>query len=194
MPGVGDPVLGARQDVVVAVAHGPGAHGRHVAAGIGLGQAVAGLDLAGSHPRHVRVLELLAGPVHDRDHPELGDHDGQRGGGADPSQLLDRDGLGDAVCAGAPVGLRDAERGQLHLLAGLEGLPRELGVAVGLGRVRRHLLLGEGAHGLAEVPLDVGQGEGRRAHSAILAHTAIVAGAERHRLARPRRRCQLARR
>ena len=109
----------------------------------------------------------------------------ERRRGADPGQLLDGDGLGDAVGAGAPVGLRNAERRQLHLLAGLERLPRELGVAVGLGGVRRHLLLAEGAHGLAEVPLDVGQGEGRRAHSAILAHTAILAGAERYRFARP---------
>ena len=126
-PGVGDPVLRAGQDVVVAVAHRPRAHGGHVAAGVGLGQAVAGLDLAGRHPWHVGLLQLLAAPVHDRQHPELGDEDGQRRRRADAGQLLDGDGLGDGVRAGAAVGLGDAEGGQLHLLAGLEGLPRELG-------------------------------------------------------------------
>ena len=134
-PGVGDPVLRAGEDVVVAVAHRPRAHGGHVTAGVGLGQAVAGLDLARRHPGHVGLLQLLAAPVHDRQHPELGDEDGQRGRRADPGQLLDGDGLGDGVRAGAAVGLGDAQGGQLHLLAGLEGLPRELGRC---GRPRPH--------------------------------------------------------
>ena len=68
--------------------------------------------------------------------------------------------------------------GQLHLLAGLERLPRELGVAVDLGRVGRHLLLAEGAQGVAELPLDVGQGEGRVAHRPILAEPSDHARSE----------------
>src|SRR5208283_4249507 len=42
------------------------------------------------------------------------------------------------------------------------GLPGELGVAVDLGRVRRHLLLAERAQAGAKFSLDVGQGEGHR--------------------------------
>ena len=61
------------------------------------------------------------------------------------------------------------ERGQLHLLARLEGLPRELRLAVDLGGVGRDPLLAEGAQGVAELSLHVGQGESRVLHPLILA-------------------------
>ena len=51
--GVGDPVLRPGQHVVVAVADRPAPHGGHIAAGVGLGQAVARLGLARGHPGYV---------------------------------------------------------------------------------------------------------------------------------------------
>ena len=121
--GVGDPVLRPGQHVVVAVAHGAGPHGGHVAPGVGLGEAVARLDLACRHPRHVRLLELLGAPVQHRRHPELGDQDGQRRRGADAGELLGHDRHRHRVGPCAAVGGRHAEGRQLHLLAGLERLP-----------------------------------------------------------------------
>ena len=61
--GVGDPHLRAREDVVVAVAHGPGRHRRHVRAGVGLRQAVRRLALARGDPRDVLLLQLLGAEV-----------------------------------------------------------------------------------------------------------------------------------
>ena len=54
------PALGAGEDPVVAVAHGPGAHAHHVAAGLRLGEAEAGALLAGRDRRDVLLLLLLA--------------------------------------------------------------------------------------------------------------------------------------
>ena len=38
---------------MIAVTHGPGPHGGHVAPGVGFGQAVAGLPLARGHPGQI---------------------------------------------------------------------------------------------------------------------------------------------
>ena len=71
---VGDPHLAAVEHPVVAVAPGPGAHRRRVAAGVGLGQAEAADRLAGGHPRQPLLLVLLAAPAVDRVHRQRALH------------------------------------------------------------------------------------------------------------------------
>ena len=90
------------QHVVVAVAHGPGPHGGDVAAGVGLGEAVARLDLAGGHAGHVLLLQLLGSPVQDRHHAELGDEHGDARRRADAGELLDHDRLRDGSAPAPP--------------------------------------------------------------------------------------------
>ena len=101
--------------------------------------------------------------------PELGDEHGQRGGGADPGQLLGHDGLGHHVGAGTAVSLGYSQGRQLQLNAGLERLPRELGGAVDLGGLGGDPLLGELPEGVTELALDVGQSEVGGFHPHILA-------------------------
>ena len=113
--GVGDPVLRAVQDVVVAVAHRATAHRRDVGPGVGLGEAVTRLDLARGDARQVRLLELLGGEVHDRQHAELRDQHRHRRRRASARELLGHDRLGHHVGAGAAVGLGDLQRRQVHL-------------------------------------------------------------------------------
>ena len=63
---VRDEHLGAVDDVVVAVAHGPGREVARVRAGAGLGEAEAADVLAGGEPRQPLPLLLLAPPGRDR--------------------------------------------------------------------------------------------------------------------------------
>src|SRR6202035_3419032 len=95
--GIGDPVLGPAEYVVLAVTYGSGPHGGDVAAGVGLGQAVARLYFARGHPGHVGLLELLGAPVQHRRHAELGDEDGERRRSADAGELFGHDRHGHRV-------------------------------------------------------------------------------------------------
>ena len=163
-PGIGDPVLVPCQEIVVAVPHRPRPHGGHVAAGIRLGQAVAGLVLSGGDRRQVPLLQLLGSPVHHRQHPELGDQQCHRGGCADPGHLLGHDRLGHHVRPGAAVLGRHTQRRQFELHTGVERLPWEGRAAVGLGGVGGDALLGEPPEGVAELSVGVLQGEGGGLH------------------------------
>ena len=111
---------------------------------------------------------------------------------ADPGQLLGHDGLGHHVGAGPPVLDRDAQGRQLQFHAGVEGLLREGGVPVGLGGVGGDPVLGEPPERVPELPVGVGQGEGRSVHpaklptgSAALAATTLSPGGQGHCPDRP---------
>ena len=157
--GVGDPVLGSRQDVVVAVANGPAAHGGDIAAGVGLREAVTALGLTGSHRREVLGLELFRPPIHDGDHAQLGDQYGHAGRGTGPGDLLDHDGLGDMVGSGPAKLGGDTESGKLQLHTGLEAVPRIGRLLVDGGGMGSDARLRHLAHGSPEILLGVGDGE-----------------------------------
>ena len=105
--GVGDPALHAVEHPVIAVAHRPGGHRRRVAARLRLGQAVREHRLAGGDRRQVALLELLRPGQQQRHGAELVHRRDQRGRGAGPGHLLDHDGGGERVRAGAAVLGRD---------------------------------------------------------------------------------------
>ena len=56
--GAGDEALGAVDHVVVAVAHGGGAHAAGIGAGVGLGLREADLLLAAQHRQEILLLQL----------------------------------------------------------------------------------------------------------------------------------------
>ena len=68
--GVGDPTLRAIDHPVVAVADGSGRHRCHIAAGVGLAEAVAGLAAAVAHPRQHLGLHFIRTEVDHRQHAE----------------------------------------------------------------------------------------------------------------------------
>src|SRR5205085_11533171 len=93
--GVGDPLLAAVDDPLVAVAYRPGGHRGDVGAGLGLGQAVAGLGPSLADGPHEALLDLLGAIAHDRGHGQVADPRDPRRGGVDAGDLLHADGPGD---------------------------------------------------------------------------------------------------
>ena len=75
-----------------------------------------------------------------------------------------------ASAPGAPVGLGDVHRLKVRLDQRLVHVPGELGGAVDVGRAGRDLVVGQGADGLAERVVLLGQGERRE----IIAHPSMV--------------------
>ena len=65
-------------------------------------------------------------------------------------EFLGHNCLGDEGCAAAAVLGGVGEGGELHLLQGLEGVPREFAGAVGFGGKWRDLVFGEAAHDLTK--------------------------------------------
>ena len=63
--GAGDEALDAVDHVVVAVAHGGGAHAAGIGAGVGLGLREADLLLAAQHRQQVFLLQLAGERVED---------------------------------------------------------------------------------------------------------------------------------
>jgi hypothetical protein len=181
-PGVGDPVLGPGQEVVIAVPHGPGPHGGHVTSGIGLGQAVAALPFARRQPGKVPASQLLGTPVDDGKHAQLGDEHGQGGGGTDPGQLLGHHRLGHQIGPRPAVLGGNAQGRELELDAGVERLLGIDGLSVGLGRMGGHTLLGESPEAVPELELGGAQGEGRRVrvHPPKLLSGRRAAGLDHH--------------
>ena len=158
--GVGDPALRAVDDPVVAVAHRPGGHRRDVAAGVGLRQRIARLDLARRDPRHVRPPELLGAEVEHRQHPELGDQ--EHAGSSDASTRANSSvaiAWSTSDAPDPPYSSGYDERGQLHRPQRLERRPRVLTEAVGLGRQRGDLVGGELSDDRPELALLLGQGD-----------------------------------
>ena len=104
---VGDVELGAVDDPLVPVAHGPGPDAGHVAAGVGLGHRNGGDDLAADGRRQVALLELgraVAGQRR-RGHRHLHGHGHGDAAAADPPHLLAGDQGEGVVGAHAAVGL-----------------------------------------------------------------------------------------
>ena len=127
--GVGDPHLGAVDDVVVAVEPRSGADALQVRAGVGLGEADAGAALAGGQVGQVLLL-LLLGAVHG-DHPAGQRVAAEDAGDAHPAagDLLEHQGEGDRVEVEAAVLLGDGDAEQAHVGHALDDLG---GVATGL--------------------------------------------------------------
>ena len=155
---VGDPHLLAVQDPVVAVAAGAGPHRAGVRAGVGLGQAEAADRLAGGHPRQPLLLLLLRAPAPDREHRQ---------------RALDRDQAADAASrrprapcrrgrrrwrrrrrSRSPRGACRARRACPVRAPARSGIVRLLEP---VADVRHDLVADEGADGVADVALLVGE-------------------------------------
>ena len=150
LPGVGDEALAAVDHPLAAVgavvAFEPGRRARAagVRAGAGLGQPVRADDLAAGHRDEVAVLLLLrAGEVQRAaaqrgvggdDEPERAPH---------PRDLLDRDGVGERVHAGAALVLGDRDAEPAHLAQPADDLDREAVLSLVLLDDRRDLVLHE---------------------------------------------------
>ena len=90
---VGDPGLGAVEDVLIALAHGRGEDAGHIGAGGRLGQAVGRQLPAVGQPGQVALLLVVAAGQDDRPGGEVVEHDGGLDAGAGPGQLLVDDAL-----------------------------------------------------------------------------------------------------
>ncbi|EAU62243.1 conserved hypothetical protein [Stigmatella aurantiaca DW4/3-1] len=155
---VGDPVLRAVDDVLVAPAHRDRLLGRRVAARLGLGEAEAAELLAAGERGEELLLLLLVAVLRHRIAVErvVHAHD-DAGGGAATADLLHGDGVADVVQPGAAIllGHRHPQERQLGQLLHRLGGPR-VGL-VPLPGVGNELARGElTAHPLG-FPLDVGQ-------------------------------------
>ena len=169
-PRVGDPPLHAVQHVAGVRAHRPGLHGRRVRAGLGLGQRVGEHRLAARDRRQVAGLDLLGRGEQQRHRAQLVHRRDQRRRGAGPGDLLDDDRRGDRVGAGAAISLGDVHGLEVRLDQRLVHVPGELGGAVDLGGPGRDLVIGQGAHGLAQRLVLLRQGKRRE----IIAHGSMV--------------------
>ena len=140
---VGDELLGAVDDPLVAVELGPGLGVAGIGSGFGFGQAEGGELLAGGQVGHPLVLLLVGAPVVDRGGAErdVGGH-GDRHRRVDPGQLFHRECVGEDVAAAAAVLLGEGDAHQAEIAELLDDL-----VGEGLGAVQ---LFGDGrdlAHG-----------------------------------------------
>ena len=145
--GVGDEALAPVQHPAVVDQPRPRAGAARVRPGARLGQPVRPQHLAAGHGAQVALLLLIGAGQVDRVAAEAGvgrddDPDAPAGAG----QLLDGDGVGQGVEAGAAelLRVRDAQQAQLGRLA--DDLVRELALALQLVGDRHDLALGEVAH------------------------------------------------
>ena len=154
---VGDPHLGAVEDVAVAVVNRLGHHAAGVRAVVGLGEAEAADELAGRELRQVLLLLLFAAVLPDREHHEAALHAGKATDARIPAlELLAHQAVRDVRHACAAVAVQvDAE--QAHLAH----LGHEV---VGEGRVaavpfndRDDVVFGPFSHGLADRFLLIGE-------------------------------------
>ncbi len=102
-PGVGDPVLGAVDDPLVAVEVGAGDHAGGVGAGAGLGEAEGGDGFAGGAGGEDAVLEFVGAEELDREGAELLGHEHEGGGAVGFGEFLDGDVEHEGDGAGAAV-------------------------------------------------------------------------------------------
>ena len=144
---MGDPGLGAVDDVAVAVADRPGAQAREVRAGVGLGEDGGRQDFAARDLRQI-FLFLRLGAA---DENELGGDLGPGAKRADADiaarQFLRHDAHGDLAESHAAVGLGDGEAEDAHAAKAGDDLERDIGVgAMPTLRMRGNFGVGEAAH------------------------------------------------
>ena len=148
---VGDEGLGSGQDVGVALAHGPRAHGEHVRPHLGLGHAHPADPLARGSPREdVLSLHVVAVDVHVlREEHGVGEHsqgEARVGGGERVADLDARR----RVEARTSVLLGDRHAQQPQLSGAAEERVVEALLAVVLRRLRLHLARHELGEGVGE--------------------------------------------
>ena len=160
---VGDEPLPAIEDPVLAIPMCPGPRAARVAPRARLGEPVGADDLAGGHRPQIALLLLVGSGKPDRIAAEAGvgaddDPDTARHAG----ELLDGDRVGERVQTGTTDLLRiwDAEEPERCRFA--DDLGRKLALPLHLICRRRDPLLGEVAHGAADLLVLRGQGEVHR--------------------------------
>ena len=165
---VGDPGLGAVEDILVALAHRGAEDARHIGAGRGLGEGVGRQLSAIGQPGQVAFLLIRAAGQDDRPGREVVEHDGGLNAGAGPGQLLVDDALLQHAQAGAAVRFRDIGADQAGLLRLADDRPRKLiGLIIVLGG-REDLLLGEVPRHLADHLLLFGQIEAQHQDTSVV--------------------------
>ena len=113
---VGDPHLGAREDVAALDLLGAGAHATGVGAGVGLGQAEAADPFAGRQFRQVFPALLLGSISEDRVHHEARlDRHGRAIAAVDPFDGARDQAVTDIAEAGAAIFGRDGRAEQAEL-------------------------------------------------------------------------------
>jgi hypothetical protein len=156
-PAAGNEGLGAIQDVVVAVARGPGLEPGRVGAGVRFGQAIAGEMFHRRQPgQKPAALRIVAEAV---DHPgrHVVDRDVGGGRGAGGGQFLEHDRRVQAREPRPADVVAHIQPGETERRGGAQGLLGEGLVPVPAGRVGRHLLRREGARGALERTLFLGK-------------------------------------
>ena len=154
---VGDPHLGAGKNPVGAVLPGEGPHAARVGTVIGLGQAEASDRFPGRHPGQPLVFLFLRPEAPDRVHGQRAlDRRGAAKAGVAGLEFPARDAVGDSPGTGAAVaGQVHAEHPQLAELR--HDVPGQRALLEPVLDVRQHPVAGEGAYGVTDEPLFVGQ-------------------------------------
>jgi hypothetical protein len=147
---VGDPLLGAVEHVVVAVAPRGGLHAPGVAAGAGLGEGEGPEPTPGSHVGEVLRFLRLGAEEDNRDRPEGGGRVGDGHAGAAARELLHAQAQVEDAAAEPAVGLGDPDREEVGRRAGLDHLPGKLLLLVELRADGDDLLPGDLPRGLAD--------------------------------------------
>src|SRR4051812_26071533 len=148
---IGDPVLLAVDDPLVAVAHGGRAHAGRVRAGFRLRQGERRRPLARRAARQEALLLLVRAEELDRQAAELLDHQDERAARRRLGDLLDRHLEHQRPRPGTAVLLGEREGEDVRLAEQLAYVPRVLRRAIDLGRTRRHPALHDRANALEEV-------------------------------------------
>ncbi len=159
---VGQPHLGAVDDVAVAVTDRPGLDRGDVRAEVGLGHGERAADLAGRHPRQERRLLLGGAVLPDHvGHDEVGVDDA---GDAHPAarDLLDHERVGQQRLAKTAVVLGNHQAEQAHLAHARDDVGRVLVGVLERLRVRDDLPVHELPDRGQDLLLDVGQSGGLR--------------------------------
>ncbi len=154
---VGDPLLGAVEDVLVAVLPSPRPHREGVGARLGLGEAEGGDPLAARHPRQDEPLDLVASAQEHRERSEGDRPVRRRHAEASPRQLLGDQAEVHHPAAQPLVLLGDEDRGQTGLRDRAQDVPREQLVVIELRPGRDDFLVGDLAGELDDLLLRVAE-------------------------------------
>ena len=155
---IGDPGLGAGQDVAALDLLGAGAHAARVGAGVGLGQAEAADDLALGQAGEVFAALLLAAVGEDRVHHEARlDRHRRAVAAVDPLDGAGDQAVADIAQAGAAIFVRDGRAEQAELAHLIEDRAVEMLFEISLGDARLELGLGVALGGVADHPLFVAE-------------------------------------